>query len=260
MLRDHLSFLTKIPTGKHGDFERIAETQYLFPITGLIIGLVMYLFSFVLVLTSLPIDLLSLLLISFLYSLTGILHLDGLSDFFDGLVKPGKKFEKIEAMKDPALGILGALSAFIVILLLFTEFKTILSHNIDIELFISRWINLNIPETPLLIPLISGEVSAKLSMNTCTMFSDPIDKGMGKYFMDRISEKDYLISVFLTMIILGALNPILIVVGLISQVVPLLLIKISRRNYGGENGDVIGSSNELTRAFTLLLIILLGGL
>jgi adenosylcobinamide-GDP ribazoletransferase len=38
--------------------------------------------------------------------------------------------------------------------------------------------------------------------------------------------------------------------------VPLILLGISGRTFGGVNGDVVGASNEITRAFIIIAFVL----
>ncbi len=256
MIRDHISFLTKIPTGKHGDLERIANTLYLFPIIGLLIGLILYLAGLGLSYTSLSSDLLAVFLIVFLYLVTGIIHLDGVSDFFDGLVSSGSVEDRVEVMKDPDLGMGGVLASFLVIIILFAEFKYLFSSNMVFNPLIFRYFGFSVPVGSLLVGLVVGEVSAKMGMVTCVFFSDPLDEGMGKFFLDRISVSDFLLALGLSFLFLLVLNIFLVVV-LICQVVPLILIHISTRNFGGVNGDVIGATNELTRITAILTTIIL---
>ncbi len=256
MIRDHISFFTKIPTGKRGGLEKIANTQYLFPILGLIIGLIVYLAGLGLSYTSLSSDLMAVFLVVFLYLVTGIIHLDGVSDFFDGLVSSGDVEDRVRVMKDPDLGMGGALASFLVILILFAEFKYLFSTGMVFEPLVFSWFNFGVPLGSLFVGLVIGEVSAKLGMITCIFFSDPLDEGMGKFFLDRISISDFLLGLVFSVLVFGLLGSFFVVV-LVCQLVPLVLIQISTRNFGGVNGDVIGASNELTRITAILTTIIL---
>jgi adenosylcobinamide-GDP ribazoletransferase len=43
----------------------------------------------------------------------------------------------------------------------------------------------------------------------------------------------------------------------VMVITPLILLAISRRAFGGINGDVVGASNEITRALVLAVLIIL---
>lgn len=255
VFRDHFSFFTRIPVGGRRDFGNIEETQYLFPLVGLLIGVMLYAVSLLLTLTSLTTGVSAALLVAFLYFLTGILHLDGISDFFDGVVKSGEKQEKIDAMQDPALGVGGALAVFFTLLILFVEFESLLSNELHFKPLLLGFSMMELSEAGLFVSLVAAEVSAKLSMNTCTMFSSPIGRSSAKSFMDSMNWRSYLVSLALSIAILGILGPYMVVVGLLSQLVPIYLIRASRKNFGGGSGDMVGASNELTRVFALLLLL-----
>jgi adenosylcobinamide-GDP ribazoletransferase len=38
---------------------------------------------------------------------------------------------------------------------------------------------------------------------------------------------------------------------------PLILFLVSKRLFGGVNGDVVGASNEITRAFVILALAII---
>jgi len=84
----------------------LGKRLYLFPVIGMVIGLLIggigYLFGSVL-----PPEAASVMIVASLYYLTGINHLDGLSDFGDGFVAHGSREKKIGAMRDVSLGIGG---------------------------------------------------------------------------------------------------------------------------------------------------------
>jgi len=100
-----LSFLTIIPT-KSYDIIYIAQNMYLFPLTGLIIGLAVgglsfFLFSFV------EGFLLGFLITATIVGITGLHHSDALSDLADGLMAKGSIEAKHKVMSDPRNGTAG---------------------------------------------------------------------------------------------------------------------------------------------------------
>ncbi|OKY78390.1 MAG: Cobalamin-5-phosphate synthase CobS [Candidatus Methanohalarchaeum thermophilum] len=252
MITDHLSFFTRINIGKRGDLERIANTQYLFPLIGFFIGFSLYFVYLFLDVLGTPFELKSIYLILFLYYFTGILHLDGLSDLFDGLAKSGSSKEKYEVMKDSSLGMGGTTAAFILIFLLFSSLITIFRHQINLT---SIYGVVSIPKIELFLCFVLVEVTAKFSMNTLIVISDPINEGLGSYFIDKMQVKHYIYSIIITFIIIGFLNPYMYLVVILSQLSPIIIYKLSKRYFNGINGDIMGATNEITRVFSLNLFI-----
>ena len=95
---DLISFLTQIPVRKGIRIEEVAGRSYLFPFVGLLIGLVVAVVAFVAFrLLGVATEIAALLTLLALYLVTGLLHLDGLADFFDGVMAPGSREEKKRA-------------------------------------------------------------------------------------------------------------------------------------------------------------------
>ena len=108
------SFLTIIPTSD-ANLETIAKYMYLFPIVGIVIGLVVGGFGYGLSYVGLEPLVIGLLVMGSIALITGIHHTDGLADFADGLMAKGTKEKKLQAMKDLSTG-----SAGIVTVVLYT--------------------------------------------------------------------------------------------------------------------------------------------
>ena len=103
MTSDLFGLLTRIRVSKVPmDLEKAAAQQHLFVLVGLVVGLIVTAFSVLLY------DLLgrglaqesAVIVIITLYSITGILHTEGLADFADGVMAGGTPERKRAAMKD----------------------------------------------------------------------------------------------------------------------------------------------------------------
>ncbi len=99
------SFLTIFPSS-NSTLDNIAKYMYIFPIVGIVIGLLIGSFGFGLSFFLDPL-LVSLLVVAFITIMTGIHHADGLADFADGLMVKGSKDRKLKAMKDLSTGSAG---------------------------------------------------------------------------------------------------------------------------------------------------------
>ncbi len=99
------SFLTIVPVG-NSDLQTIARYMYLFPIVGIAIGLMVGSVAYGLSFFLEPL-VVGLLITGMLALITGIHHIDGLSDFADGLMVRGTKERKMQVMRDPSVGSAG---------------------------------------------------------------------------------------------------------------------------------------------------------
>ncbi|MEM2953528.1 MAG: adenosylcobinamide-GDP ribazoletransferase [Candidatus Bathyarchaeia archaeon] len=254
IFKDLVSFLTIIPLAKDESFlEASARYMFLFPLVGGIIGLLaaayfhlsFYLFSFVFSFVDIFFTELEGLLVkifsagctlSFLLVLTGLQHFDGLVDF--GNVLGLKNLEERELIAHA--WVVTYKGAFLAV---FVELLTFLG------IFLS---NLNI----VFKALICSEVSAKLAMVTVAWVGKPTPKGLGALFAKINSRRKlnfaaYLISVCIIFPLLGWLSLILI---LLSFSLGFFMGLVSERTFGGVSGDVLGATNEITRAICILLI------
>ncbi len=244
-MRAVISFLTRIPAGST-DIEDAARHAYLFPVVGILIGLIASLIGYG------SINLFSNEIGAFftilsIYFMTGLVHLDGLSDFSDGIMASGSKKEKISAMKDVAVGIGGIFS---VVFVLLTSFYTI-SHLGEMTL--NTAIQKDISWYQFSCALIMSEVSAKLSMNTCIVMGREMPDGLGQLFIMRSTKKKYIAAVTLSVLVGIILTRSYFVVVLTGVIIAVVVVKLAHKNFGGINGDVMGASNEISRTVTLLV-------
>jgi adenosylcobinamide-GDP ribazoletransferase len=225
-----LSFLTIIPT-KSYDIIYIAQNMYLFPLTGLIIGLAVgglsfFLFSFV------EGFLLGFLITATIVVITGLHHSDALSDLADGLMAKGSIEAKHKVMSDPRNGTAGT-----VVLIFYIIGMIILVSYID-------------EKTKLLSVIIIAEVLSKYSMVLQCYLGKSAWKGMNTIFIKEMkNNKKFLVS---NVILIASITTF----GFnfyytIASVITLLLI--ANRSFGGISGDTIGAANEISRFFIYLI-------
>jgi len=112
-----IGFLTLIPVGNIGKAD-LSKSLYTFPFVGLLIGAITVGAGFASQFLFIdPIHFITVLVVSAV--LTGGLHLDGLSDTFDGICSWRPQEEKLKIMKDSRIGVMGALALVFVILVKF---------------------------------------------------------------------------------------------------------------------------------------------
>ena len=230
------SFLTIIPTS-NSNLDFIAKHMYLFPIVGIVIGLIIGSLGYGLSLYLEPL-VVSLVVVASLAVITGIHHTDGLADFADGLMTRGSKEKKRKAMKDLSVGSAGIFS----IVLYAIGVIIALSLSSGMELF--------------KIILLS-EIMAKFSMVLMAGLGNSASIGSNSPFMDSMKDKKRLLTAgiitIIPFIIIGEMSGF--IVFAIGIAITMFLVGLSTRSFGGITGDVMGASNEITRLSSLLIFV-----
>src|SRR5208337_3258295 len=111
--------------------------------------------------------------------------------------------------------------------------------------------------------IIAAEVSAKLSMVTIVWVGKPTHKGLGSIFLQKAKKKLNIIAYALSILIVYPFfaftdKPFLgfVAVGVVLVSIPVALVmeKVAESVFGGVSGDMIGATNEVARAVTLILL------
>ena len=230
------SFLTIIPTS-NSDLNSIAKNMFLFPIVGIVIGLIVGSLGYGLSLYLEPL-VVSLVVVASLAVITGIHHTDGLADFSDGLMTKGTKEKKRKAMKDLSVGSAGIFS----IVLYAIGMIIALTFSSGMDLF--------------KIILLS-EIMAKFSMVLMAGLGNSASIGSNSPFMDSMKDKKRLliagIITIIPLIVIGDMNGLIVFAS--GIILTMFLVGLSTKSFGGITGDVMGASNELTRLSSLLIFV-----
>lgn len=259
--RDLLSFLTIIPVGGKEDFIfTTAEHVYLFPVIGAFLGILAgtyflganvvahFLLGVANSYVALPIDTLSRLAvaamtIAFLLVITGLQH-------FDGLIDLGNAFG-LRNLHDRKM----VAHAWTV-----TYWGALLAIVVEVAAFAGLFL---INPFFAFGAIIAAEISAKLAMVTIVWVGKPTHKGLGSIFLKkakkRLNAAAYVLSVLIVypfFALTGKPYLGIVAVGLVLVSVPVAFAmeKVAERVFGGVSGDVIGATNEVARAVTLVLL------
>jgi adenosylcobinamide-GDP ribazoletransferase len=224
-----LQFTTILPLGKPQDLENFARHSYIYPFAGYIIG----------GLTALPVffiadrTLAAAVAIACILLISGAHHFDGLLDLGDSLMAHGDRERRIRALTDRQIGAGGVSAGIIVTLLLFAGLQA---------------------SSSIIIAVIIGEVCAKFSMALLTAYGTPFREGMHSY-LHQFSQPyfPFIAALLCVPLVFLPVSPLRLAGAAIAMVVcPVILYIISKRLFGGVNGDVVGASNEITRACVIL--------
>jgi adenosylcobinamide-GDP ribazoletransferase len=229
-----LQFTTTLPLGKPQDLEHFARRSYLYPLAGYVIG----------ALVALPVYFIAnktigaAVAVALLILITGAHHFDGLLDFGDGLMAHGDREKRIRALTDQNVGAGAIALALATTILLFAGLAE---------------------STSIIFAIIIGEVCAKYSMAFLTVYGKPFHEGMHSY-LHRFAQPGFPVISFLLCLplFLMPVAPIKIFGAILLMLIcPTVLLEISKRLFGGVNGDVAGASNEITRALVIVGIAFL---
>lgn len=225
-------FFTRIPINISIDFSErnIRYSIFFISLVGAIIGglgsLVYYLLSPHNKLIASFLTLLTTII------LTGGLHIDGLSDTFDGFLSNRDKDKTLEIMKDSRIGAFGVLSIVLLII-----FKFILIFSIDN-----------------LIPvLILSLANSRLVLSIIIGSKEPAKaEGLGHLFHKSNPKKLIIISCLVYILILLLLDIRYIIPFIINYLVAEYISYLSKKKIGGLTGDVYGAIIEIGDTISLL--------
>ncbi len=240
-LRSGFGFLTTVPVGfSEEGLASLAAHMWVYVIVGAVIGLVIGGVNWALTFApNISVMVRTALTLVALYALTGFIHLDGLADIGDGLLKHGTRQERLHVIKEPYSGVGGISFCILSFLLLFTSATSVKSS--------------------LLIPaFLTAEVAAKLSMVQVGSFGKATHKGLGSLFSQKSGGYTFVFALFLALLVsvlCFSLQGVLILA--LPIIVSFGLLGLSNVAFGGINGDVIGASNELGRLAALIVISIL---
>ena len=173
-----------------------------------------------------------------MYKRQGIHHTDGLADFADGLMTKGTREKKLVAMKDLATGSAG----IVAIVLYLVGLIITLSLSTGFQLFLAIFLS---------------EIVAKFSMVLMASIGKSASLGSNSPFVELMKNRKKLaatsIITLIPLIALGGTSGLIIFA--IGTTLTLFLVAMAKRSFGGITGDVLGSTNELTRLASLLAFV-----
>lgn len=169
--------------------------------------------------------------------LTGINHLDGLTDFADGLAIHGTESERVAAMRDSSVGVGGLLAGGLVVL----------------GLFAVGWELTELGRRALGV-IVAAEVAAKLAMLVVLVEGTPRHEGLGSALAEFATRRSLAVGVVLAVPAMAVTWPSPAgVVALAGGVaVATGMERLASTRLGGTSGDVVGATNEVARLAALL--------
>lgn len=234
-----LRFLTvlPIPWKEDEDMQEVAKSMMFFPLVGLIIGGLLSVISFALLNKVSYLTISTIVIVAWII-LTGGLHLDGLSDLFDGFGGRTKE-DRLRIMKDSTIGAFGTLSLIIVIVA-----KIVFVREFLLDFSLSN--NL----LPLILTPVWGRCMILVSIR---FFNSARPNGMGDFFKREMKEINWITPLLLSLILTLytiSIGSLLIVLLLIISI--FLFALFIAKKLGGLTGDCYGAICEISELLFLL--------
>lgn len=243
-----VGFCSRIPVGhRERDWEAFRQNPAVLVAVAYPIGLLV---SLPLVL-EVPPETAAFLFPVWLYTVTGITHLDGLADVGDAVVAHGEEASRREAMRDSMVGV-GAATALVISIL---------------GLALAGWHYTTLGWVPVVLTVLTAEVAAKFGMVLLVALGEPAHEGLGSALAGEAGRKTALVGSVLVLPVaaLWAFHPEASAVGALALLgapllVSALVFRWAREHLGGVSGDVFGATNEITRVATLHLGVIVWSL
>lgn len=234
-----LQFLTIIPVpgNRDTDDEALGASMSLFPLVGLLIGLILLGVRSLLALL-LPPLLADILVIATLVVVTGALHLDGFADTIDGLAGGKDRERTLAIMKDSRIG-----SFAVVALVLIVGLKAAALAEI--------------PEAVKSQALMAFPVLGRWSAVQLAAWFDYARSGYGtgQAFVRCTGRRESAISTLITAVIMVLIFGMAgLTTLLVIAVFTALFGLFFRTRLGGVTGDIMGAACEISEAVVLLVV------
>lgn len=214
-----------------------AQSLLFYPVIGLLIGLILV--AIAVILSNLPIILLSCIILVVWIWLTGGLHLDGLADTADAWVGGfGNADRTLSIMKDPSCGPIGVLSLIIVCMMKWAAIYTLLQ--------------LGQVKALILIPILGRLAPLFLFLSTTYVRNQGLGSSIAE-LIPRNAAKVVLVGSGFFSICFG-------ISGLVAACSVLIVFFYLRSKFiqriGGITGDTIGASVEISETLALLSFVI----
>ncbi|HIP16852.1 MAG TPA: adenosylcobinamide-GDP ribazoletransferase [Methanothermococcus okinawensis] len=236
-----IAFMTRIPVGDfHSDFEEISKYFIVILFIGMFIGFLGSIVALPFYYLNIKAHILvgALVLFTMLY-IQGFHHVDGLGDYGDAWMVMGNARRKLEVMKDKYMGV-GAL-----MFIFFVEIISLASIG---------YLYNRLPFLIFLKIIILIEACSRLGLLTCACCGVPSKEGTGRYFVKNTNEYHLFIGYLIMMILsfLLDLSKVGVLCSTVAVFFAIIIARKSNRDLNCVNGDVLGATNEMTRALVLL--------
>ncbi len=233
--RSAIRTLTILPC-RGGENENLSDSLYWFVPTGLLMGLILFLFGSLwqwLLPTPWPLGG-AVLMVALEIILTRGLHMDGLADWADSIGGFGRQ-RRLAIMKDVPVGTFGSLALILDVILRVAVYSRLISTGSLI------WIPA--------VSVISRDVMVAL---ITTLPYARTGEGMARPFLAGASREHWILSHCLCLIVCLLFGPLGVGLFFLAWGFTMIYGNRCQKQFGGITGDLLGTANELVSLLLLL--------
>jgi adenosylcobinamide-GDP ribazoletransferase len=234
-----LGLLTRLPVPVNTEAARRrgAAAAWAYPLAGLVVGLIAGLAGLMALGLGLPAAAVAGLVLAASILVTGALHEDGLADSCDGLWGGWTPGQRLVVMKDSHIGTYGVLGLVLALGL--------------------RWVALAslIASGNLFAPVLAAAVLSRAPM-VALMHALPNARTKGlSQSVGRPARQTMLVAVGVAIVVgFGLTGLAIIPLALILLLTTLLIAALARLKIGGQTGDILGASQQVSEIAVLLTL------
>ncbi len=234
-----LGLLSRLPVPVNTDAaqRRGARAAWAFPLAGLGLGLIAALVGALALWCGLPAPLVAGLVLACLVITTGAMHEDGLADSADGLWGGWTPERRLEIMKDSRIGAYGVIALILALGLRWQALSLLISHG----LLLPGVLVVAMLSRAAMVPLMARLPHARAGGLSASVGRPPV----------ATAQLATVIAVVAALLLFGLWGILLSLVALIAATACAL---IARRKIGGQTGDILGATQQVTELSLLLTL------
>ena len=275
-LRGMVSFFTiiRLPVGQR-EFDAMERNFWLAPVVGALVGFVAFAVCILLGAAGFGYLEQGAFALASAYLFSKFLHFDGLTDFGDGMVcSSGSRDKHVRALKDTLVGAGGVGVAIVTVLL-----TVILYYRAGASLPFAVELGRSYLAVNVAFLAFACEVLVKNAQVAAAAYGEP-GNGMASRQVGCTDSNSLIRSTAVTAVLLVLIGflfavfctnvygygfavgsfAILFVAAISASIIAgWAMARIANRNFGFVNGDILGATNEISRAVVLLVVAVLFG-
>lgn len=246
-----LSFLTRLPVGQGGVPQppTLAEAAWAFPLAGAVVGALSGLALILAYVLGLPPLLAAAVGVLVGVLLTGAMHEDGLADTVDGFGGGSTAAERLEIMRDGRVGPFGAIA---------------LIFSLGFRVAALAWA-IPISRVGTLVLLVVAEATARATMVRVWHDLPPARSDGLSHDAGRPTERLSVLALAIAAVLcaVGIIFPVVTLWTAVaafagSLAAALVFAQMCRSAIGGQTGDTLGATQQISLAVFLLLAVAFG--
>ena len=239
-----LGLLSRLPVPVDGKkaTARGAAAAWAYPVAGLIIGTIAACIAKVATWLGMPATIAAALTLATLVIITGAMHEDGLADSADGLWGGWDPARRLEIMKDSHIGVYGVAALMLSFLLRWTALSSLIALGLHWSALITAAIISRACMTGLMAVLPHAR-------------ADGLSQSVGRP-SHQAAGIAAVIALVVAVVFWGWWG---LVIALAAELAALLCMGLARAKIGGQTGDILGATQQITEIAVLLCMLVVIG-